>query len=188
MNRVAPSTPTAVGLESAGQLSMRILMVQNPIDELRPRGLVYIVITPPRQTPSSMEKCRTFEAGAVQPRLCSRSLFRSDTRLRLCGASWLFAARGQAQVHSTAGLAKRLRHDHDHSLTVTGALMLEQNESKWNIKKLTDAEISAAIRYLDPGWSVGRFREGDPSLVAICISLVFLLSGAAFVCLYYRVM
>jgi hypothetical protein len=65
--------------------------------------------------------------------------------------------------------------------------MMEQNESKRNIKRLTDAEISAAIRYLDPGWGVGRFRDGDKSLVAICISLVFVLSCAAFICLYYRV-
>ena len=69
--------------------------------------------------------------------------------------------------------------------------MLKQNESKWNIKEPTDAEISASIRYLDPGESDERFRESNNSVlmlgVSLVIALVFLLSGATFICLYYRV-
>jgi hypothetical protein len=69
--------------------------------------------------------------------------------------------------------------------------MLKQNESKWNIKKPTDAEISAAIRYLDPGASDERLRESNNSVLVLGVSLVFglvfILSCAAFICLYYRV-
>lgn len=65
--------------------------------------------------------------------------------------------------------------------------MLKQNESKLNIKRLTDAEISAAIRYLDPGSSDERLRVSDSSFLVICASLVFLLGLVVFTCLYYWV-
>jgi hypothetical protein len=69
--------------------------------------------------------------------------------------------------------------------------MLKQNESKWNIKSATDAEISAAIRYLDPGSTSERLPEINNPALVICVSLVlglvFLLSSLTFICLYYRV-
>ena len=69
--------------------------------------------------------------------------------------------------------------------------MLKQNESKSNIKSVTDAEISAAIRYLDPGSSNERLPEiNNPVLVvfvSLVLGLVFLPSSMTFICLYYGV-
>jgi hypothetical protein len=63
-----------------------------------------------------------------------------------------------------------------------------RNFNNLNFENLTDEEISAAIRYLDRhGSSDGRLCESDSSVVLICASLVFLLSSAAFICLYYHI-
>jgi hypothetical protein len=65
--------------------------------------------------------------------------------------------------------------------------MPKQNESEWNIKKRTDAEISSAIGYLDPDAS----DESNNSVVVTCVSVVlgfaFLISSIAFIILYLRV-
>jgi hypothetical protein len=68
-----------------------------------------------------------------------------------------------------------------------GTRMLKQNDSKWNIKRPTNAEIAAAIRYLDPDLSDERLRGSNKIVLVLCAGFIFLLSCAAIVCLYYRV-
>jgi len=65
--------------------------------------------------------------------------------------------------------------------------MAKKQESKWNIEDLTDAEICAAIRYLEPdSESANEQNEQDDSTVfVICASLMILLIGClGFVWLY----
>lgn len=52
---------------------------------------------------------------------------------------------------------------------------------------LTDEEVSAAIRYLDPGSSSETNGEDNATGIAICISLILLIGYVAFIYLYHRV-
>jgi hypothetical protein len=62
----------------------------------------------------------------------------------------------------------------------------DSNQSDWNIEDLTDAEISAAIHYLDLD-SRGK-RGADTTTGAVCFTLIFLfLECAVFILLYYHV-
>jgi hypothetical protein len=62
----------------------------------------------------------------------------------------------------------------------------KSNQSHWNIEDLTDAEISAAIHYLDLD-SRGK-RGADTGTRAICLTVIFLfLEYAVFILLYYHV-
>lgn len=60
-------------------------------------------------------------------------------------------------------------------------------ESEWNVGMLTDEEVSAAIRYLDPGSSSETNGEDNATGIAICISLILLIAYVAFIYLYHRV-
>ena len=75
----------------------------------------------------------------------------------------------------------------EHMRDYNGTRMLQQNESQWNIKGPTSAEIAAAIRYLDPDASDERLRGSNKIVLVLCAGLIFLLSCAAFGCLYYRI-
>ncbi len=64
--------------------------------------------------------------------------------------------------------------------------MAKKDESKWNIEDLTDAEICAAIRYLDRNLGSANEQE-ENSGVVICVSLLILLLGClVFLWLYWR--
>ena len=64
----------------------------------------------------------------------------------------------------------------------------KSNQSDWNIEDLTDAEISAAIHYLDLD-SRGKSGAGsDSDTRRICLTLMFLfLEWAVFILLYYHI-
>ena len=56
-----------------------------------------------------------------------------------------------------------------------------------NIEPITDAEIFATIRYLDPD-SKSRRSESNDKLAAICVSLMLLVAGwVAFFILNHRI-
>ena len=57
-------------------------------------------------------------------------------------------------------------------------LMKEYLESRASVKRVTDAEIASAIRYLDPEYPDGeRGRDRTDSTLMICFSLIVLLAG-----------
>jgi hypothetical protein len=68
----------------------------------------------------------------------------------------------------------------------------ERHEPKWSVEVLTDEEISAAIRYLDPAASgetdneEGSAQEGSAG-IGIWVCLVLLFGYIALICLYRRV-
>jgi hypothetical protein len=59
--------------------------------------------------------------------------------------------------------------------------MAKKHESKWNIDDLTDAEIYAAIRYLDPNPKSGDKQNGVISATILILLLGFLAAFAALV-------
>ena len=65
--------------------------------------------------------------------------------------------------------------------------MLKRYKTEWNGKELTGAEISATIRYLDSEASDERRLDSSTFIILIYLSLVLLLSFAAFTCLYYQI-
>ena len=71
--------------------------------------------------------------------------------------------------------------------------MSRKHESKWKIEELTNAEIVAAIRYLDPELpqqindEKGRRRDSQDFVFGICIVLLVLVLGClGLVWLYCR--
>jgi hypothetical protein len=68
--------------------------------------------------------------------------------------------------------------------------MLTNYDSDWNIDDLTDTEIYAAIRYLEPDPRNVREQQSDDdnkdSGVVICVSLYIALVGLAFFWFYWR--
>ena len=73
--------------------------------------------------------------------------------------------------------------------------MLTNQEPDWNIDDLTDTEIYAAIRYLEPGArsmylaSAPRStKEEQDDAAALVISIIFviLMAGLGFILLYWR--
>jgi hypothetical protein len=67
--------------------------------------------------------------------------------------------------------------------------MPRKQELKWNLEELTDAEICATIRYLDPNPISETNGENDSALFVVCVSLLALLLGCvAFIWLYFRVL
>jgi hypothetical protein len=52
--------------------------------------------------------------------------------------------------------------------------MARRYESKWNIEHLNDAEIYAAIRYLEPPLK-NQNAEDDTPVVLICVTVAILL-------------
>ena len=61
-----------------------------------------------------------------------------------------------------------------------------RNQSGWNIEGLTDAEVSAAIHYLDWDSSGENGAGGDSATGGICLALMILvLECAVFILLYY---
>ena len=64
--------------------------------------------------------------------------------------------------------------------------MLANQEPDWNIDDLTDAEVYAAIRYLEVA-ETSTDEQNDDHSVVICVSLYIALLGClAFVWLYWR--
>jgi hypothetical protein len=64
--------------------------------------------------------------------------------------------------------------------------MLTNQEPDWNIDDLSDTEIHAAIRYLEPA-ETSTDQQNDDSGVAICVCLsIALLECLALVWLYWR--
>jgi hypothetical protein len=60
-----------------------------------------------------------------------------------------------------------------------------RNQPGWNIKGLTDAEVSAAIHYLD--WdSRGENGAGNATRGICCTLTILFLEWAAFILLYYH--
>lgn len=63
----------------------------------------------------------------------------------------------------------------------------KRNQSDRNIEGLTDAEIFAAIHYLDFELRGENGARSYSATAAICLSLMILfLAGTAFILLYYR--
>jgi hypothetical protein len=56
--------------------------------------------------------------------------------------------------------------------------MARRYESKWNIEHLNDAEIYAAIRYLEPP-PKNNNEDDDTPVVLICVTLAILLLAYA---------
>jgi hypothetical protein len=61
-----------------------------------------------------------------------------------------------------------------------------KNESKGNLEELTDAEIYAAIRYLEPDATSSSNRQDERANLLICISLFILLLGCVGFMWVYR--
>jgi hypothetical protein len=57
-------------------------------------------------------------------------------------------------------------------------VMARKYESKWNIEHLTNAEIYAAIRYLEPP-PKSNYEEDDTPVVLICVTVAILLLAYA---------
>jgi hypothetical protein len=55
----------------------------------------------------------------------------------------------------------------------------KRDQSSANIEALTDAEISAAVRYLDPDSGCENGAPGDNPTRTICLSLIILFLGCA---------
>ena len=55
----------------------------------------------------------------------------------------------------------------------TGVFMSRKQQPRWNVEELTDAEISAAIRYLDPSRIISGSlkRYGMPFAILIAIRM-----------------
>jgi hypothetical protein len=67
--------------------------------------------------------------------------------------------------------------------------MPRKQESKWNLEDLTEAEICAAIRYLDPDPTPETNGENNSAPFVVCVSLLVLLLGCiAFIWIYFRVL
>lgn len=65
--------------------------------------------------------------------------------------------------------------------------MQDNHELMEFTERLTDAEITWAIRYLDPESCAGRVREPHGTLVGICIRLLTgLTSAITYICVYMR--
>ena len=69
--------------------------------------------------------------------------------------------------------------------------MLTNQEPNWNIDDITDAEICAAIRYLDPESGNAEKQNSDgqgrDDGVVICVCLYLVLLGClAFLLIYWR--
>ena len=67
--------------------------------------------------------------------------------------------------------------------------MPRKQEAKWNLEELSDAEICAAIRYLDPGPISEMNGENNSARLVVCVSLLALLLGCiGFIWIYFRVL
>jgi hypothetical protein len=67
--------------------------------------------------------------------------------------------------------------------------MTRKQQSKWNLEELMDAEVCAAIRYLDPDSTGETNREEHNAPFVICVSLLVILLGCiTFIWLYFRVL
>ena len=73
--------------------------------------------------------------------------------------------------------------------------MAEKHESNWNIEDLSDTEIYAAIRYLEPrarsmylASAPRSTNEEQDDAAALVISIIFviLMAGLGFILLYWR--
>ena len=62
-----------------------------------------------------------------------------------------------------------------------------RNQSGWNIEALTDAGVSAAIRYLDPDSGGENGAGRDSASRGICLTFMILFAECAvFILLYYH--
>ena len=99
--------------------------------------------------------------------------------------------RTQSSTGMTEGLRQLIESstgclNHVNTAQVKFAMSKNQR-SNGNLKELTDAEILAVIRYLDPDVKMEGFTNGDSSLLVICIGFLALLFGlAAIVWLHCR--
>ena len=66
-------------------------------------------------------------------------------------------------------------------------LMSSERESKWNLEELTDTEIHAAIRYLDPDTEGGDEQHDAATFVLGITLLMLLLGGMGIIWLYQRI-
>jgi len=65
--------------------------------------------------------------------------------------------------------------------------MSRKHESKWNLEELTDTEIYATIRYLDPDVERGN-EQHDAAIFVLGITLLMLLlGGMGIIWLYQRI-
>jgi hypothetical protein len=60
--------------------------------------------------------------------------------------------------------------------------MAKKQESNWNLETLTDAEVYAAIRYLEPD---PRSANGQDNVICVAI-LILLLGCLGFLWLWHR--
>jgi hypothetical protein len=65
------------------------------------------------------------------------------------------------------------------------SLMLANHEPDWNIDDLSDSEVCAAIRYLEPD-TRSADEENDDVSVLICVSLYLLLIACLAALLYWK--
>jgi hypothetical protein len=74
-------------------------------------------------------------------------------------------------------------------------VMAKKQEPKWNIEDLTEAEIYAAIRYLEHGVTNTELgpdarsttdKQDDVAALAISVIFIVLMAGVGFMLLYWR--
>ena len=65
--------------------------------------------------------------------------------------------------------------------------MLRQKEPKRKTREMTDAEISAAIRHLDPDLGGKGNSETVVTAIGVCLGLILLSGFVALAWLYHRV-
>lgn len=66
--------------------------------------------------------------------------------------------------------------------------MPNEHEYKWNVEDLTDRDVSAAIRYLDPNRREETLGDTEVTVRILCVSfLALMLVAVAFLWLYLRI-
>lgn len=70
---------------------------------------------------------------------------------------------------------------------ILGTHMPRKQESKRKLRGLSDADISAAIRYLDPDAVVASNRDGLSAGFVICISVLVLILGCVALLWIHRI-
>jgi hypothetical protein len=55
--------------------------------------------------------------------------------------------------------------------------MADKHRPKWNIEDISDAEVDAAIRYLEPGPRTRNEKQGDAGGLVVSIIFVVVMLG-----------
>ena len=67
--------------------------------------------------------------------------------------------------------------------------MTRRQESKWTLEGLADADVCAAIRYLDPDLNTeSNSEDSNGPFVIFASMLLLLLGGVALIWFYFRVL